>query len=230
MVLQDDPDHLEALLGLGEAQLASRDSVQALATFAAIVGRPDVDQLSPIWSRARQGQGIAELRLGRLEQAHATLSEAATWDPTLWRTWNALGQALDSLGRWSEARTAYEQAMWGAPDPARIHNNLGMSFLHSGDGARAIDHFGTALQLDADLAVAQANLRLALAFEGNYVEALSGVSEKELPDVLNNVGYVALLRGDYPRAEAYFSRALEVSPSFYEPAWKNLQYLSAIRD
>lgn len=106
------------------------------------------------------------------------MSEAATWDPTLWRTWNALGQALDSLGRWSEARTAYEQAMWGAPDPARIHNNLGMSFLRSGDGARAIDHFGTALQLDADLAVAQANLRLALAFEGNYVEALSGFRKK----------------------------------------------------
>jgi Flp pilus assembly protein TadD len=166
------------------------------------------------------------LRLERVTEAHAVLHQVATSDPTLWRAWNALAQTFDSAREWEQARASYEQALWAAPDAARIHNNLGVSLLRAGAAAAAIDQFGKALELAPGLAIAQTNLRLALAFEGRYLEALAGVPERSLPEALNNVGYIALVRGDHARAEAYFLRALEASPSFFEPAWRNLQYLS----
>ena len=47
---------------------------------------------------------------------------------------------------------------------------------------------------------------------------------------MNNVGYVAMLREDYGRARAYLTRAMEVSPSFYDVAWKNLESLKTFED
>jgi Flp pilus assembly protein TadD len=226
LILRDAPDHLQARLGLGEAHLAGGASREALAAFTTVLEAPGIGRHREIEAAARQGQGIALLRLDRLAEAHAVLHEVATSDPTLWRAWNALGQSFDSAQEWEQARASYEQALWAAPDAARIHNNLGVSLLRAGAPAAAIDQFGKALGLAPDLAIAQANLRLALAFEGRYLEALAGVPEGELPEALNNVGYIALVRGDHARAEAYFLRALEASPSFFEPAWRNLQYLN----
>ena len=52
----------------------------------------------------------------------------------------------------------------------------------------------------------------------------------DLAMALNNVGYIALLRGDYDHAEAYFTRAMEVDPTFNEIAWRNLKLLNNLRD
>lgn len=227
-VLRAEPDHLPAQLGLGEAYLASGANADALSLFTAVLDTPAVEDAPEFRSAARQGRGISLLRLGRVDEAQIVLSEVATADPTLWRAWNALGQAFDGLGDWNRARESYEQALWTAPKPARIRNNIGVSLMREGDHASALAQFGEALRADPDLEIARANLRIALAFQGRYVEALAGVPEKDLPDVLNNIGYIALMRGDYARAEAYFMRALEQSASFYEPAWKNLQYLATL--
>ena len=51
---------------------------------------------------------------------------------------------------------------------------------------------------------------------------------ERLPDALNNAGYAALLRGDYPQARILFLKAIDASPSFYEPSWSNLRFLSSV--
>jgi Flp pilus assembly protein TadD len=73
--------------------------------------------------------------------------------------------------------------------------------------------------------VPRANLRLALAWDGRYAEAVAGAQPRELADVLNNVGYVALLKGDHKQAEAYLTRAMETSASHHDHAWHNLSHL-----
>jgi tetratricopeptide (TPR) repeat protein len=61
-----------------------------------------------------------------------------------------------------------------------------------------------------------------------YDEALAGVDAASMPDALNSVGYAALLRGDYDKARALFVQAIDVSPSFYEPSWSNLRFLTSV--
>ena len=82
--------------------------------------------------------------------------------------------------------------------------------------------------LEPTLQVAETNLRLSLALQGRYEEALSGVETERLPIVLNDVGYAAIQRGDYDHARLLLVRAIEASPSFFETGWANLRHLDAL--
>jgi Flp pilus assembly protein TadD len=48
-----------------------------------------------------------------------------------------------------------------------------------------------------------------------------------LPNLLNNVGYIAMQRGDLATAEGYFARAMESSPSYDAVAAQNIEQLKA---
>jgi Flp pilus assembly protein TadD len=219
-VLQQDPAHAGEKLGLAEAHLGLGAPSEALKAFTELTGAPEVRPA------ALQGKGIALLLMGQAQQAHEALREAVSEDRSLWRAWNALGRYYDFQRDWAKAQTAYEQAITAAPSPAVIYNNRGMSALSQSRYEEAVSHFTEALRLDSNLEIAESNLRLALAFQGNYAEAISGIGHDELPMALNNIGYIALLRGDYTRAEAYFLRAIETSPSFNP---KNLGLLNNMK-
>lgn len=222
--LRQDPDNVRAKLGLGEAYLGMGATDQAIATFDS---QADFGEAA---AAAGQGKGIALLLAGRNEQARDLLLEVVERDPSLWRAWNALGRYHDRQRQWAKAEESYRRALAVRPQAAIVHNNLGFSYLGQGRYAEAVQELERALEEDPDLGVAQTNLRLALAFQGRYAEALAGVPREELPRVLNNIGYVATILGEYERAKTFFQRALEASPSFYEPAWRNLQYLGSLQD
>jgi Flp pilus assembly protein TadD len=221
-VLRRTPDDPGARLGLAEAHLGLGATAESEREFAALAADP------AFRARALQGQAIAMIRLGRSAAAEPLLRQATALDPELWRAWNALGRIQDDAGAVAEAQDAYERALALRPLEPAIHNNLGVSRLKSGDPAAAERHFLRALELAPRLAVAAANLRLALAFQGRYDAALVGVGQDRLPEALNNVGYVALLRGDRAAAETLFLNAMETSPSFFQPAWRNLQFLGTV--
>lgn len=44
----------------------------------------------------------------------------------------------------------------------------------------------------------------------------------------NNLGYIYLVQKDYKNAEKAFTKALELSPSYYIKAGKNLDYIKAL--
>jgi Flp pilus assembly protein TadD len=227
-ILTAAPDDPQALAGLGEAEILLSDYDAALEhsrKAAELAGeRPD------LVARARQNAGIALLLTNRPEQAERELEAAVELDPMSWRAWSALGRARDARRAWAEAGTAYERALALAPDEATVLNNFGMSKLSAGDHEGAAALFVRALEASPDLAAAETNLRLALALDGRYEEALAGVGAVETPDVLNNAGYAALLRGDYVKARALFLQAIDASPDFYEPAWSNLQFLNSLEE
>ncbi|MFK7944641.1 MAG: hypothetical protein AB8B85_17280, partial [Paracoccaceae bacterium] len=49
---------------------------------------------------------------------------------------------------------------------------------------------------------------------------------EELPDALNNVGYIAVVNGDFAVADQYLRRAMEISPTYHEAAAANLNLLA----
>lgn len=223
-ILLTDPGNLEARLLRGETLLAKGKTNQAMAIFSGLQDLPEVS------ARARQGLGISMLLTGTPEPAVGHLKAAVEADPTLWRAWNALGSYHDSQESWAEAVEAYDMALAEHPNDAMILNNRGFSYFMQGRLDEAIADMQQALRLDPEMERAQFNLRLAHAWDGQYVRAMTGVRDEDLPRVLNNIGYVAMMRGDLENAEAYLMRAMEADPTFNQTAWQNLARLRHMRE
>jgi Flp pilus assembly protein TadD len=217
-----DQTNLRARVGLGETLLAAGDAKDAVQVLKAVPAD------SPYGARALQAEGLALMAAGRADAARELLLLAVKADPNAWRAWNGLGRYYDSQGQWDQAAEAYRHAEAAAPGEAIVLNNAGMSLLMQKRYAEAADTFRAALRLDPGLGAARSNLRLALAWQGQYAKAASDPSPAEAPDVFNNVGYVAMMRGDYDVAESYLLRATEASPTYNKRAWDNIRLLESL--
>lgn len=215
---------VRARLIAAEVQLASGAYRSAATAFGALTAEVDIK------ARALQGEGIARALAERDPGAgYASLRAAVALDPSLSRAWNALGYYHDSRREWRQAGESYTQALAADPESAMILNNRGFSMLMQGRIQEALADLGAALRRDPTLRPARENLRLALAWDGQYALALAGAEGGDRARVLNNVGYVALLRGDQANAEAFLLRAIEVDPAFNPVAARNLDYLRLLR-
>ncbi len=223
-LLTADPTLKAAEYGAAESLLAAGKPEAAKPLFEDLVQQPEYR------GRGLQGKGLTLLALGQRAAASVTLREATEADPALWRCWNALGTIADLKRQPGEAQALYARALAIRPDSAAIINNIGYSELAGGDAAQAVVEFRRALALDPQSETIQNNLRLALAAKGSYAEALRSVSRERMPSVLNNVGYMAMQRGDYAAAEGYFARAMEDSTSYNAVAAKNLDQLKSRQD
>jgi Flp pilus assembly protein TadD len=202
----------------------ARNAEKAMAFFEAAAENRAAEGVTS------QGRGLAFLILNNDEKAREFLERATAADETLWRAWNGLGVLDDRAEDGESARQHYDRALALAPRKGEILNNIGVSFLNEGRYVEAAASFSRALSGDAaGPAVAEENLRVALAYQGKYQEALAGVGKKEMPAALNNVGYIAMVRGDYGVAEAYFSQALRKSPAYYARAARNLDRLYQLK-
>lgn len=223
-VLLAEPENWEARLLLAELHLASGDPGRAEPIFESLIDKADID------GRALQGHGIVLTLQGNLDRGMESLQRAVAQDSGLWRAWNALGYHHDSNRDWAAAADSYRKALEGNPDSALIYNNRGYSMLMQKRLKEAVADFNRALRMDPEFEVARENLRLALAWQGKYVHAMAGASNRDMPRILNNIGFIAVMRGDYGNAEAYLLRAMEADPRYNETAARNLTYLKQVRE
>jgi Tfp pilus assembly protein PilF len=222
-ILTIDSQNAQARFGLGEVFLGLHQPDDALDAFKSVAAEKGLE------AQARQGMGICYLMLQKPNDAAKNLIDAVKMDPSLWRAWNALGELYDSRRDWPQARQSYEAALKSNPRSEVVQNNLGVSLLMQGKYQEAAPHFIDALKTKPNFEKAKMNLRLVLAWQGKYAEARAGVPLEERPIVLNNIGYIAILRGDYDTAESYLNQAINASPSYFAPAQQNLNYLESIR-
>ena len=216
-VLRTDPDNADARFGLGEALLQAGRYEDAVVHFRKLTDHPQHR------AGSLQGMGLAMLLKGDEEEGQKALSAAVGVDPALWRVWNALGQNWDKQKEWRRAEACYRKALQINPNADVVYNNLGMSYFMQAQYRKALTQFNLALKLNKKLDAAHLNRRLALAMLGRYDEAIGGVDPSEQHRVLNNIGYIAMLRCDLELARAYFQRATELSPSYYKTAHDNLR-------
>ena len=180
-------------------------------------------------ARALQGKGISLLLIGDAETGARSLQDAVAEDPSLWRAWSALGAHYDGQEDWPAAASAYEAAIEAKSDAALVYNNRGFHYLLQRRVPAAIADFSRALELSPDFEPAELNLRIALAWDGQYDYSVSGVQESELPEALNNAGYIATLRGDYVDAESLLLRSIEADYGFNRIARRNMNFLEGVR-
>lgn len=216
-------DGSELTYYLSEYYLGTGALDQALAGFESVTGDEAVA------ARAQQGAGIAAYGLRRLPEAAMHLKAATGLDPNLPRAWNALGVTADATRDWALADTAYSEALRIAPGTAGYLSNRGYSRLLQRRDAEAIDDLTNAVTAEPGSEAIKNNLRIALALSGRYDDAIAGTDTRKLHIQLNNIGYAAMLRGDYATAESYFNQAIERSDVYYEAAHRNLLTLADLR-
>lgn len=105
-------------------------------------------------------------------------------NPSVWNAWFMLGWGMRKLGRFSEAKMAFEKALTlEGGETSDTYNELSICLLESGDikGAKKL-------------------LEKAL------------VKDSENTKIISNLGYIALKEGDPSMAAGYFQTVLEIDP------------------
>lgn len=219
--LRGSPNDPEPALGLAETYLALGD----LQTAGKLFDLVESNTSGADEGRLLQGRGLVALGQGSTDEAIRLLERSVERSPGLWRAWAGLGRAYGRQGRSNQARDAFARAEDAAPVRALVINDIGMLHIEENDPGAALEAFQRALTVDPGNVTANANARIARAMLGDYDAAISGARPDELPDVLNNVGYIAIVNGDFDVADRLLRRAIEISPVYHEAASANLDLL-----
>jgi Flp pilus assembly protein TadD len=121
---------------------------------------------------------------GDLQGASDMLGRAVKLNPKNWQSFSALGTAYDQMGRNSEARDQYQQALVLKPGDLSVSNNLAMSYA-----------------LEGKLPEAEKQLREVVAMPG----------AKTLPRIRQNLALVVGLQGRFDESEKIASEDLPPS-------------------
>jgi Flp pilus assembly protein TadD len=201
----------------GKLNLVRGRYQDALSNFSRIKIEPVVR------AQALEGEGIALMQLGRLDEALFTLQVAVRENPRAWQAWNAMGSEYDRRHDWANAENAYTHALSASDNAAIVLNNRGFSRLSQKKPELAIPDFVAALQKKPDLAPARSNLRLAMSMQGEYDRAIQGAAASDQAAILNNAGFAAMLRGDYAKAKDLLTQAMKAKKGYYGLAAANLE-------
>jgi Flp pilus assembly protein TadD len=215
-----DPQDSHSLYAIGAIHENRGNQDQAVRAYRRAV------EVNPQHALAQQQLGAAQLRARDLDAAQASLNAALAADPKLWRAHDLLGVIADMHEQHEQAVAHYSSAIALQPSEASIVNNRGYSYYLSGDYDAAEADFRLALKIDQNYGRAWQNLGLVRARQQRYDEA-RGMMERVVARhvAANDVGYIAMLNGDYPEARALFTNAISLSPRFYPTAVDNLAKL-----
>ncbi len=108
-LLDDHPDHLDALYLVGDASLRQGDAPVAEAAFSRYLA------LEPASAEALAGLAAARFELADLAGTIGAAAQATALEPELAEAWYYTGLALERLGRPVESREAHARATQLAP-------------------------------------------------------------------------------------------------------------------
>lgn len=141
--------------------------------------------------------GLAQIAARNPQGAVQPLTAIAAADPRNWRVRSALGAALDQVGRFAEARQAYQEALAIQPNDPGILTNMGVSHLMEGDPAGAEPLLRQAMAQPNAPAESRQNLAIAVALQGRFDEAQQ-LERMDLPaaQAAANIEYLRGLLSD----------------------------------
>ncbi len=168
-----------------------------------LFGAVDVTQLNiPEDAVDEYQRAVEDAEKGDTDKSIERLLKALEIAPEYTEAHNKLGSQYNELGRFDDARAAFEKAREANPPWAIPVINLGMLLYQRGEASEAED----------------GNREAALPL---YVQAVDILEEAILMDRLSPTAHfglgVALYKtSDYPRAESMLNLALELSPDMDE--------------
>ncbi len=184
-VLKEQPQHPEALYGLGMlCQQVGKPQVAEKLFCQAVSVQPDLLKAWFSLGNLRQAQG-------RFSEAESAYQQAITLEPEVAPLYNNLGYTLQQQGKFDEAIASYQKALeidpncteadvnWGntlqsqgklSPDKqlhyAQLNHKLGVDRQQARDLQNAITYYRQAINLQPDLASAHYHLGVVLQAQG----------------------------------------------------------------
>lgn len=197
-------------------RMTEKDAEKFESVGVAKVDEARTDQKAPGEGSAREhlAAGREYLQNGRINDAIAELSLAASMDPKLSDAHNLLGVAYDRKGMGDRAKESYEKAVKFDSDDAQTLNNLGFSLYQNGNYRAAVDKLKRAVKLAPGDERILNNLGLALCRLGKFDEALKYFS-KAGGEFTGNVNVATMLErlGRDDEAIKYYQAAYRVDPN-----------------
>jgi predicted O-linked N-acetylglucosamine transferase (SPINDLY family) len=135
--------------------------------------------------------------------------------------WKALGTALSSQGKCSEALNALQQAIALSRGDAEAHSNLGNALKNLRRFSEAETSYRQALKINPKYAEALSNLGVTLVEQDRSTEA-EAVLRRALgikpnhAEAHNNLGIALMKQERLNEAMPCFRQALEIRPNYYE--------------
>ncbi|MCB9831972.1 MAG: tetratricopeptide repeat protein [Planctomycetes bacterium] len=141
-VINEAPDHADALLGLAATALVEGKVAEARELLKDLLGR------DPENGRGYYTMGFVAMAEGGWVEARNAFYDAMRADPLLGaRAQVALGNLYEHLGLVSEAQAAYQAAYEADPEDPEVLLRQGRGFLLVGDDQQAKDFLDRALAL-----------------------------------------------------------------------------------
>lgn len=210
---------------------AGSAALAALALFAGLTAWTQVR----FWEReAWYFAGFKLVRMGDLPGAAHALERSRSWGPREVNALYELGNVYARTGRFSDAATAYREALDANAGYDEIYFNLGTVYnADLGRPAEALKFYQTSWAINP-LSAEGPNSLSAFYLRPPFQDvdaALEVLREavRDFPDnanYWNNLGYALALSKDWPAAEAAYARALAISPDL-SLAERNLAALAA---
>ena len=226
-MLDENPRHPEALVGICLVALASRQSEAAVKMATAAVA-------------AAPGMGTAWVALGqslkaasRAEEADWAYREAIRLDGMNALARMGLGELMLASSRPEEALREFELALRRQPALAPAHMGLGNALAMMGRNGEAMEHYEQTLALCPRLPEAEFAAGFVLARMGKLKEAETRYRRAlavrpDFAAAWMNLGSLLREQGREVYAEAALQRAVELRPDLVS-GWVNLAVLERER-
>lgn len=133
----------------------------------------------------------------------------------------------DQRSDWATADAAYARAEKLSARPAQVLNNWGVSQMSRGDLAAATKTFERAVSYDSTLFSAKNNLAIVRGLQGDFTLPLVPLTDEEKAILLNNLGIIAMRKGEEQVAKGLFAAAVDAHPRHYDAAADRLAALEA---
>ena len=154
------------------------------------------------------------LMAGRLNEAIAELSTAASLDPTLSEAHNLLGVAYNQKGFGDRAKDSFERAVKNDPQDVETLNNLGFALYQNGNYRAAVDRLKRAAKIAPTDERVLNNLGLALCRLGKFDDAYKSFARATGP-LVGNLNMAKMLErfGREDDAIQYYENARQIDPN-----------------
>ena len=218
--LAREPDRADFRRGLATSYARAKRYAEAARVYQELI---TLGQAEPT---DRLEYAFVAMRLDRWDDVN-TLAQSFPEGLQTPRRYMIDAMVADQNNDWAVADAAYARAEKMSIRPAAALNNWGVSQMSRGDLKAAAATFGRALSFDSSLFNAKNNLAIVRGLQGEYELPLVPLSDEERAVLMNNLGIIAMRRGDEQIARNLFAAAVATRPQHYTGAADKLAVLEA---